>query len=348
LNSVYDFLGSKVPAKTDRLFNYKQKPLMDGKEKEPVIFPVMRESAARTLTSFPHQFLPLTVIVGDRREQEPKTPGDLFAMSASPAELRWLLRLGLPEETEILSDKVFRVAKKGYLTENYGTKNLLIVGSPAANFLARIANETAFFPFVVDPGVSEQWWKISDEIAKAAENRIKLVNYGVGPRTRELLSFYMNQYRKGGFVDPLYTFVKRGETLLHDKDYGVVTICRNPYEVTSSGQFVAIMAAGVHLPGTMHGLALLSQPRTEFQERPLGGVFNVELTQIDWVRRLSDAKVNWSTEPYDLKMMREALASLKAPEKLQQIQIIIAESNIDDRIDLLNQLSEKGLFSPTL
>jgi hypothetical protein len=338
LSAVFDYLSSNVPEKTDRLYKVRQRPLKKGKEREPIKFPIMRESTTRTLINFPHQFLPLTVVVGDRRETEPKTPGDLFASSASPADLRWLLQLGLPEDTEIVSDKVFRVGDEKYLKETYGVTNMLVVGSPAVNFVARVVNEKAFFPFAVGLGVGEQWNKISDEIKKLGDDRTKLTNYAFDPRNRELLRFYMNQYRKGGFIDPVYSFVRRGDTIPFDRDYGVVTLCRNPYEADLSGRVVCILAAGIHLPGTMHALALLGQTDTKFKDRPLGGVFNVELTEIDWVKRMARAQVNWSTEPYTLMDMRKGLTSLKDPKKVQYIPGIDKEA-IDDLLKLLDQLS---------
>lgn len=335
LPSVFAHLQEKVPEKTKRLFNQKQSPIQHGTIVENVTFPIIRESPNRTLAGFPYMFLPLTIIVGDRREQEPKTPGDLFALSASPAELRWVLGLGLPPDTEIVSDKVFRNANKEYLLKNFGARNLLVVGSPAANHVARIANETAFFSFDVDPAVHSQMKTISDDIDKIGSDRGELVNYALDPRFREGFRFYMNQYRKGGFIDPLYKFIRRGDTIPHDKDYGVVSICRNPYAPRSSGEFVCILAAGVHLPATMHAVSLLARADDELKDRPLGGIFSVLLTETDWEKRMAFAKPNWSTESYGLLDMRSALFHLK--ENLDYLKGL-TEASIDDRLSLLAQL----------
>ena len=113
------------------------------------MFPPMRPATHRTLAGFPHQFLPITVVVGDRREKAPKTAGDVFVLSASQAELRWLLSLGMPQDTEIVCDKVFSQASHEQLREWYSQRNLLVIGSPAANLLARIVNESALFPFAI-------------------------------------------------------------------------------------------------------------------------------------------------------------------------------------------------------
>jgi len=343
VGSLYDYLAHHVPRKTESLFNgYRQKPAKHGHEHAPIEFPVMRPHPMRSLANFPYDFLPLTVVIGDRRESEYKTVGDVFAYSASPAELRWLLRLGLPNDAEIISDKVFLMAEDNFIADRYGSTNLLVIGSPAANLVARAANETAFFPFAVDMPTREQWQSIYQELRKLRYDRPKLANYASDPRTSDLRRFYMNQYRKGGFVDPTYACVKRGETIPNDKDYGVVTICRNPYATKSNAEALCVMAAGVHLPGTMHAVALLSKAKTEFKDRPLGGVFSVTLTDSDWVQRIATGRTSWSTEPYELGRMREYLASLKSPDRMCFVAGCFTPADVDARMGHLSQMSQKA------
>ena len=340
LDIVYSYLSEKVPEKTSRIYKRKQTPLKHGTEREPVVFPVIQRSPVRTLVDFPHAFLPISVVIGDRREKEPKTRGDLFALSASPAELRWIHSLGLPQDTEIIPDKIFMTAGEKYIQENYGLRNLLVIGSPAANHVARLANETAFFPFAVDPGVYEQWKKMSAEISEIGDDRTKLTNYSYDPRINELLRFYMNQYRKGGFIDPTYTFVKRGETIPYDRDYGVVTISKNPFEPDSSGNFCCILAAGVHLPGTMHAIALLGEARSEFKNRPLGGIFSVHLEEAAFEKRIAGATPRWSTEEYKLKSMYDALMGLNDKERKRYAPGILSEAFVKSRLELLRLLNK--------
>ena len=60
--------------------------------KAPII-----KSSGRTLCDFPDSFYPLAIISGDKREDSESriTAGDFGAVSASPAEFRWLCELGL-------------------------------------------------------------------------------------------------------------------------------------------------------------------------------------------------------------------------------------------------------------
>jgi hypothetical protein len=252
------------------------------------------------------------------------------------------MRLGLPSDTEIVSDKVFLEADEQYLAERYGESNLLVIGSPAANLVARAANETAFFPFAVDLQTREQWQTIMLELKALRYDRPKLTKYASDPRTNDLRRYYMNQYRRGGFIDPTYGCVKRGETMSADKDYGVVTVCRNPFAAKLSTESLCIMAAGVHLPGTMHAVGLLGKAKVEFKDRPLGGVFSVTLTESDWARRIGTGTTNWSTEPYDVGKMRESLVALKTPDKLRYVAAALTTGDVDARIDLLHHLSLKA------
>ena len=305
-----------------------------GEYEDPITFPVLRKSVIRSLSHFPHDFLPLTIVVGDRREVEPKTAGDLFALFASPAELRWLLRLGLPDDVEIVSDKVFRMADHEYLVSKFGSQNLLLVGSPAANLVSRVANDSAFFPFAIDPSVRTEGRRISAEIDKFKMDRAKLTSYALG--TGDGLRFFMNGYRQSGFIDPVFSFFRKGDTIPRDGDYGVVTLCRNPYEPVVQGNCVCIMAAGVHLPGTMYAVQRLSEARTLFKERPLGGVFSVKLNEVEWVQRLSNVRVEWSTDPYTIARMYDGLERLMS--KLEYAPGL-DKASIEDRIAFLDSLT---------
>jgi len=344
VGSLYDYVSKQVPLKTETLFNgYKQRPRMYGVEAEPIKFPIMRSRAlTKSLANFPNDFLPITVVVGDRREPDFKTVGDVYASSGSAAELRWLLRLGLPHDTEIISDKVFCNADDKFLTERYGFINILAIGSPAANLVARSANETAFFPFVVEVATREHWHKVTKELHDLKGQRAKIAKYGSEGEGRkdELLRYYLNQFRKSGFIDPTYNCIKRGESERNDKDYGVVTICRNPYAGEASTETLCIMAAGVHLPGTMHAVKLLSSPKSEFGERPLGGVFTITLPDIDWVQRVATGRLSWSTDAYSLNDFRERLAALKTPEKLHFVTGAMLPEDVQVRIDFLDQICQ--------
>lgn len=102
----------------------------------------------RSLAGFPAQFLPLTVVTGDRRETPAKTKGDLFVAGASPADLAFLGRLKVPvgqEGPPIVSDKVVAMLEEPALRRNLGQSNLLVLGSASVNLVARLLNWRAVF-----------------------------------------------------------------------------------------------------------------------------------------------------------------------------------------------------------
>jgi transcriptional regulator with XRE-family HTH domain len=71
-----------------------------------------RAPGKRTLADFPDSFYPLAVISGDKREvsQSRINFADFGAVSSSPAETRWILRLGLrpvsDKDLQFFTDKV--------------------------------------------------------------------------------------------------------------------------------------------------------------------------------------------------------------------------------------------------
>ena len=336
LDSIISYLEENVPKQAMKLFNANQNPIHHYSVTRGIEFPLMRESHSRTLAGFPHMFNPLTIIVGDRREIEPKTPGDLFALSASPGELRWILSLGLPSNTEIISDKIFRKASKEFLEETFGQTNLLIIGSPAVNHVARLVNETAFFPFQFDSSVRNKVKEIVNDIDQLNGDRTKLMDFILSEKSKATSSYYLNQFMKGGFIDPVFENRTRGETVPFDRDYGTVSIARNPYSARSSSEFISILAAGVHLPGTTHAIKLLANANSEFKKKPMGGIFRVEMHDQKWEVRVANGKPQLSTEDYTLVELQSKLKKIK--NDMDKIYYGLDRDNIDDRISFLEQL----------
>jgi transcriptional regulator with XRE-family HTH domain len=97
------------------------------------------KSSGRTLCDFPDSFYPLAIVSGDKREDSESriTAADFGAVSASPAEFRWLCELGLQGGAELYGDKVFVLENVEELKARFGKRHLLIVGSPGSNHLAR-------------------------------------------------------------------------------------------------------------------------------------------------------------------------------------------------------------------
>jgi len=265
----------------------------------------------RTLKHFPSAFRPLVVVTGDRREDPPKTCADVGALSGSPIDDRYLRRIPLHQKTEKISDKVFVLGEEEYLREKFSKINLLVIGSPAANHLARIVNRRALFPFAFHPTTSRD----IDEIilgGKAAMQEAGSPNLKVFRDSKMAdLKFIMSEFKQGGICNPLAPRRVRGRSLRDGVDFATVTIAKNPY--AESDDFVAIMAAGFHLPGTVYAVKQLSDP-SAFESHPLGGVVEVRMDEADWLERIEKANAEWDIEPYTVDDMLRALDELAAQQ----------------------------------
>ncbi len=246
---------------------------------------------APLLTHFPGAFDPLVVVTGDKREPNPKTVGDLAAISASTADLHYLLWLGLPRDTEIISDKYFVQLPEEQLQKRYGKSNLLVIGSPASNFLARRINSTALFKFGLDSRDLEQLEKIA-KFARHQEDQFELKK--LAHDNRDTLRFFTNRMFAGGLFDPTYKMYFRGFRLSRERDYGVITLARNPFtSKEDKNTYFSVMVAGLHLPGTMLGVKLLSESE-RFEGREFGGVFEIDIPSGKrWEDRLVNAEYRW-------------------------------------------------------
>jgi hypothetical protein len=262
-------------------------------------------SGPRTLTDWPNAFFPLVVFVGDRREMPPQTPADLLAASASMGDLYYFPKLQLPPETEIRSDKTGVIAGSEGLRTLVQDKNLLIIGSPAANLMARTVNSGACFSFHVTLDASaqaEEFQKVLEPI-RYLPGELERYAGGTNPVTpmetkwSRLRRYMIYGFARSGILDPVdYSGLRAVSTNKHS-DYGVVTLCRHPW----SEKHVAIMAAGLHGPGTAAAVKLLSQENA-FLNRPLGGVFRVHVpTDAPWEERYKHLNPEWDSHPYSLE-----------------------------------------------
>jgi hypothetical protein len=87
---------------------------------EPAPLLKMKYPSYKTLLDFPHAFLPLTVVIGQRR----KYGDDLIAGSESIEVLRWFLELSLPRDTELITDDMFVSENTESLQKRFGERNL--------------------------------------------------------------------------------------------------------------------------------------------------------------------------------------------------------------------------------
>ncbi|HEX7185502.1 MAG TPA: hypothetical protein VF756_27005 [Thermoanaerobaculia bacterium] len=129
------------------------------------------------LTDFPQAFLPLIVVVGDRREVRPKTSGDLLAYSASTLDLLYLPKLGLHPDTLILSDKVFVIERPEVIRQLCREVNILTIGSPAVNLFSRIINEYSVFRFDIEQEARDLMQKQYAIIENYKLDRVALAVY---------------------------------------------------------------------------------------------------------------------------------------------------------------------------
>ena len=109
---------------------------------------------------------PFTIIFGDRRESRVTSAAECLIYSGSITDVFHLPQLGAAiSNSTIESDKLLVRMPKHFLvnTPEIAERNLLIVGSPAANWGARILNEVAVFPFRIDQNVVDRVrWLMND------------------------------------------------------------------------------------------------------------------------------------------------------------------------------------------
>lgn len=267
-----------------------------------------RAPERKTLDAFPQAFEPLVIVTGDVRRDPPKTSADIGVLSASPLEDCYLQEIALPAHTEKVTDKVFALGGRDYLRKVFGCRNLLVIGSPVRNHLARIVNRTAIFRFAVDRETADEIDGIVLEARRVAR-KLGVSGLEVLRRTRSRqLKHMLNEHRHAGVFDPLADPQKLRALRLRDGvDHAIVTIAKHPY--AESDDYVAIMAAGFHLPGTVHAVRQLSKP-TCFESHPLGGVLETRIPDGPWYERIEKAETDWASGSYTLDDLRKSLAGI--------------------------------------
>lgn len=281
-----------------------------------------KQRGGRTLEDFPHGFYPMKAVFGDRREWNPKTPADIFASPVSITDLMFFHTLGFADTVPIVSDKFFVLMDDDFLRREFGQCNLLVVGSPGVNLASRVINAHAIFRFDLsaearqfekslrefreldDLNYLRVFWDMAQDPAHI--NLAKYKNSGVSEEMRQKLAdkvqallgtqkteLMTDNFRKPGLVDAFHRYVTAKVTGDHN-DYGLISLARNPF--AESDDFVAIMVAGIHGPGTAHALRMLSKPRN-FARHPFGGIIEVTLNpRLDWPSRFEKACWQWQTQ----------------------------------------------------
>lgn len=327
----------------------------------------------RSLADFPGDD-PLTVILGDRRELRAESASDCFIYSGSTTDAMYLNALGCHmENTLIRSDKLLVRMPTEYLKSmpDVANRNLLILGSPAVNWGARILNKSdAIFSFRIDQDVVKRdeefradarmqdqtlvgpFWSLvrdlrgTNEIAKLADEQSvgakldKSVRH-LAPTLVDVIRHMlvdstpkatMNKFRSLGILDPADQ-EHHAQITYGSNDFAVVTLARNPWSV--DGRYRAVICGGIHGPGTAAALRELLVRPERFENYPLGAVLEVKLRlDLDWPTRFENATVSFQTEEY-------AAASV-----LEHLEAALA-AGPEERASVFGMMSEESLLART-
>jgi hypothetical protein len=296
------------------------------------------ESVARkSLANFPQDFLPLTIICGDRRGGASRTRGDIFVAPASTTDLTFLLKLGLPPDCLLKTDKSFARMTEDEREKVFGRTNLLMIGSPMVNLASRFFNQHSLFRFAIDRDLME----IDEKLRKLSliDNAGTLQVFwdmAMNPQ-KEVSEYYKDYDILQPDLDPLFeaarqifgrrkptSYIERfaSETLIDfttitgavslrrkfGNDFAILSLGRNPFAVNND--YVCIMAAGIGGTGTAHAVRVLSEAEKWFVAHPFGGIFEVSLNMNKHEHPPSlfeKATVQWYTKSYSPKSIRQNL-----------------------------------------
>jgi transcriptional regulator with XRE-family HTH domain len=355
---------------------------------------IHRSSLPWSLANFPFPG-PFTVVIGDRRESQPSTRGDLFAYSSSALDVQWLLELGLGPSVSIVSDKLFAVMSEDYLKRRFGETHLLVIGSPAVNLASRLINRGALFRFVIpqyvkdfeaklrelDPRLANKtylrvfWHVVNNEghADREALLRASLVTDSPSPEpsTKERLTiadvdevevavqelmrgqavkWWMNAFRGQGIIDPA-DLVVRATFTRPDNDFALVSMAPQPFASETGGEtrFVAIMAAGIHGPGTMRALQLLAEPQM-FARHPFGCVLElkgIDPERHDWASRIAMADLEFETHPYSPSSLIENLTGASPLDNRRSLALeSLTQQESEKCLEFAQSLVAVGAESP--
>jgi hypothetical protein len=192
----------------------------------------------KTLRNFPEDFYPLVIVTGDRREIPPQSKGDILAYSVSSTDFMYMNYLNT-NNCLVLSDKQFAIESEVQLKDKFGSCNLLIIGSPAVNILARKINELFMFRFAISQETKTELFEQYDFMNEYILTQDDLNIYhhcldgildvemiikgfvGFDPNIealRERTNFITNEFKKTMICSNLKTFPKPIKYLMHKLD----------------------------------------------------------------------------------------------------------------------------------
>ncbi len=303
------------------------------------------KASGRTLQDFPDSFYPLAIIAGDKREASEAriNVADFGAASGSPAEIRWLMKLGLRKDVEYYGDKVTMLETPEQLRDRFGQKNLLIIGSPGSNHLARRCllfpprhgwrAAVPVFRFNFDPEIISQIEGFLDDISGLSPKQ--LVGKKDEQQTERNMSFWLRMLFTGGILDPSdHGRWTRACMIPQARDFGLISMARNPF--ATDDKYVSVHAAGFHMFGTAHALRMLAQPEL-FSAHPLGGIVRVDMNlQDEFATRFDHSTAAWDPDSdYDTA---KVLAGLKLLRDNRPARVNITTDEIDKCIEFVESL----------
>jgi hypothetical protein len=267
------------------------------------------------LTNWREWLAPLTVFVGDRRDTPPQTAGDILALPAATGDLQFLPRLQLPPDTEIRSDKtIFDPETLGKLVED---RNLLILGSPAANLIARAINNGSCFSFRNEQDAMTYDRTIRERFEDLTMKQLMMMISPNGPIPEELetmarlRNYVLTGFAQRGILDPVKYVGLRARSSGDTVDFCLVSLAKHPW----SDDRVAIVAAGIGGAGTAGAVQMLAEPGA-FEKHPLGGVIKVyKNPRLPWALKYSQLDPQWDSPEHTVPEYKDAVKKLVAAKQ---------------------------------
>lgn len=124
-----------------------------------------------------------------------------------------------------------------------------------------------------------------------------------------------------------------------DYDYATLGLARNPF--AADGRRVAILAAGIHGPGTAAAVRMLARPE-QLADHPAGGLLRVQVDpRVGWHDRIWLAPFKFESAKYDYAGAGNALrqAAESEPERRPRALRELQQDEIADHLLFLEQLA---------
>ncbi len=159
----------------------------------------------------------------------------------------------------------------------------------------------------LDPRIETLRTKASRIVPAFKETQI-CQNISVNPRP---IRYLMHKLDQPGIYDSL-SAMTRGKSIGPYKDYGLISVMRNPF--STGGDYQVVYVAGVHGPGTAVGLQMLGR-KESFADHPFGGVFEVRIDRFaQFYEKLQNSHGRWETPAYKVgqyAMVADPLTSIR-------------------------------------